>query len=146
MPLLPSTIAGTTAQPDETSAEIEPATVEKVQQPAAPVKPYVPPILFPQCLRKNKVDAQFLKFLDIFKKLQKNIPFADALEQMPSYAKFMKDIISKKRKLGKHEIVKLSEECSAILQRKLPPKLKDPGILLYLALLEPLTLKKLYVI
>ncbi|XP_034197726.1 uncharacterized protein LOC117613201 [Prunus dulcis] len=46
---------------------------------------------------------------------------------MRSYAKFMKDIISKKRKLGEHEIVKLSEECSAILQRKLPPKLKDPG-------------------
>ncbi|XP_020424519.1 uncharacterized protein LOC109950362 [Prunus persica] len=46
---------------------------------------------------------------------------------MPSYAKFMKDIISKKRKLGEHEIVKLSEECSAILQRKLPHKLKDPG-------------------
>ncbi|XP_008227222.1 PREDICTED: uncharacterized protein LOC103326759 [Prunus mume] len=56
-----------------------------------------------------------------------NIPFADALEQMPSYAKFMKDFISKKRKLGEYEIVKLSEECSAILQRKLPPNLKDPG-------------------
>ncbi|CAL9024599.1 unnamed protein product, partial [Prunus brigantina] len=45
---------------------------------------------------------------------------------MPSYAKFMKDIISTKRKLDEHEIVKLFEECNAILQRKLPPKLKDP--------------------
>ncbi|KAI5339299.1 hypothetical protein L3X38_018571 [Prunus dulcis] len=122
-----SITAGTAAQLDEISPKIEPATVEKLSQPAALVKPYVPPIPFPQRLRKNKVDAQFSKFLDIFKKLQINIPFADALEQMPSYAKFMKDIISKKRKLGEHEIVKLSEECSAILQRKLPPKLKDPG-------------------
>ncbi|XP_073225622.1 uncharacterized protein [Cicer arietinum] len=65
-------------------------------------------------------------FLDVFKKLHINIPFAEALEQMPTYAKFMKDIMSKKRKIG-GEIVMLTEECSAILQRKLPPKLKDPG-------------------
>ncbi|XP_034203729.1 uncharacterized protein LOC117618238 [Prunus dulcis] len=127
VPSSSSITAGTAAQLDEISPEIEHAIVEKLSQPAALVKPYVPPIPFPQRLRKNKVDAQFSKFLDIFKKLQINIPFADALEQMPSYAKFMKDIISKKRKLGEHEIVKLSEECSAILQRKLPPKLKDLG-------------------
>ncbi|XP_062110579.1 uncharacterized protein LOC133822317 [Humulus lupulus] len=46
---------------------------------------------------------------------------------MPSYAKFMKDILSKKRKLGDFEIVALTKECIAILQKKLPPKLKDPG-------------------
>ena len=46
---------------------------------------------------------------------------------MPSYVKFMKDILSKKRRLSDFEIVNLTEECSAILQRKLPQKLKDPG-------------------
>ena len=46
---------------------------------------------------------------------------------MPNYVKFLKDIISKKRRLEEFEIVKLSEECSAILQKKLPKKLKDPG-------------------
>ena len=46
---------------------------------------------------------------------------------MPSYVKFMKDILSKKRKLGDYETVALSEECSAVLQKKLPPKLRDPG-------------------
>ena len=46
---------------------------------------------------------------------------------MPTYVKFMKDILSKKRRLGEFEIVALIEECSAILQNKLPPKLKDPG-------------------
>ncbi|XP_030958794.1 uncharacterized protein LOC115980710 [Quercus lobata] len=50
-----------------------------------------------------------------------------ALEQMPNYAKFLKDIISKKRRLEEFETVKLSEECSVILQKKLPQKLKDPG-------------------
>ncbi|XP_058006774.1 uncharacterized protein LOC131182141 [Hevea brasiliensis] len=46
---------------------------------------------------------------------------------MPSYAKFLKDILSKKRRLEDYETVALPEECSAILQNKLPPKLKDPG-------------------
>ena len=73
------------------------------------------------------MDNQFSKFIEIFKKLHINIPFAEALEQMPGYMKFMKDILSKKRKLGDYETVALSEECSAILQKKLPPKLKDPG-------------------
>ena len=73
------------------------------------------------------MDKQFGRFMDIFKKLHINIPFAEALEQMPGYVKFMKDILSKKRKLGDYETVTTSEECSAILQKKLPPKLKDPS-------------------
>ena len=63
--------------------------------------------------------------MEIFKKLHINIPFAESLEQMPGYVKFMKDILGKKRKPGDYETVALSEECSAILQKKLPPKLKD---------------------
>ena len=81
-----------------------------------------------QRLKKNKLDNQFGKFMEIFKKLHINIPFVDALEQMPSYVKFMKDILASKRKLRDYETVALFEECSAILQRKLPPKLKDLGI------------------
>ncbi|KAL0438800.1 UNVERIFIED_CONTAM: Retrovirus-related Pol polyprotein from transposon [Sesamum latifolium] len=46
---------------------------------------------------------------------------------MSSYAKFLKEVISNKRKWENGETVKLNEECSAILQNKLPPKLKDPG-------------------
>ena len=45
---------------------------------------------YPQRLKKHKLDKQFSKFMDVFKKLYINIPFADALEQMPSYVKFMK--------------------------------------------------------
>ena len=64
--------------------------------------------------------------MEVFKKLHINISFADALEQMPNYAKFMKDILSKKRRPSNFKTVNLIEECSAILQRKLPQKLKDP--------------------
>ena len=74
-----------------------------------------------------KLDKQFTKFMDVFKKLHINIPFADTLEQMPSYVKFMKDILSKKRRLSYFETMNFTEECSAIFQRKLPQKLKDPS-------------------
>ncbi|XP_062114361.1 uncharacterized protein LOC133825439 [Humulus lupulus] len=46
---------------------------------------------------------------------------------MPSYVKFMKEILSNKRKMGDYETVALTEECSAILQRKFPQNLRDPG-------------------
>ncbi|KAI3445323.1 hypothetical protein Pfo_001988 [Paulownia fortunei] len=85
------------------------------------------PIPFPQRFQKKKIDSQFAKFLEIFKNIHINIPFADALEQMPNYAKFMKDVMSRKRRLVEFETVNLTEECSAILQKKLPQKLKDPG-------------------
>ncbi|KAF5451909.1 hypothetical protein F2P56_026965 [Juglans regia] len=85
------------------------------------------PIPFPQRLKKNKIDNQFSKFLSIFKQLHINIPLIEALERMPKYAKFLKDILSNKQKLEEHMIVMLTEESSTILQKKLPPKLKDPG-------------------
>ena len=46
---------------------------------------------------------------------------------MLNYVKFMKDILSKKRRLSDFETVNLTEECSVILQRKLPQKHKDPS-------------------
>ncbi|MGI4673514.1 hypothetical protein ACR2XN_29025, partial [Klebsiella pneumoniae] len=80
---------------------------------------------YPKRLQKQKLDKQFAKFLEVFKKLHINIPFAEALEQMSSYAKFMKGILSRKLKLEELETVALTEECSAVLQQKFHPKLKD---------------------
>ncbi|XP_065633460.1 uncharacterized protein LOC136069159 [Quercus suber] len=59
-------------------------------------------------------DNQFSKFLSIFKQLHINIPLIEALEKMPKYTKFLKDIISKKRKLEEHETVILTEERASI--------------------------------
>ena len=96
----------------------KPSTSQDVQPtPNVKYKPYIP---YPQRLNKKKLDNQFDKFLDIFKKLHINIPFAEMLEQMPKYVKFMKEILSKKRRLGDYESVMLNEECSAVLQRKFP--------------------------
>jgi len=46
---------------------------------------------------------------------------------MPLYAKILKNILSKKRKIEDNETIALTRECSAVIQKKLPPKLKDPG-------------------
>ncbi|KAA3463087.1 Retrovirus-related Pol polyprotein from transposon opus [Gossypium australe] len=51
----------------------------------------------------------------------------EALEQMSSNVKFMKDILSKKRHIGEYKTMALTEEFSVILHHKLPPKLKDPS-------------------
>ncbi|XP_063946016.1 uncharacterized protein LOC135151483 [Daucus carota subsp. sativus] len=106
------------------------------------VKQVYPPPPFPKRLQKHKLDKQFAKFLEVFKKLQINIPFAEALEQMPSYAKFMKGILSRKLKLEELETVALTEECSAVLQQKLPPKLKDPGSFTIPCTIGPLSFDK----
>ena len=82
------------------------------------MKAYQPSIPFPQRLKQSKMDGQYEKFLNMFKKLEINIPFAEALAQMPHYAKFMKDIINKKRKLDENGVVNLSATCSAIIQKK----------------------------
>ncbi|XP_073526341.1 uncharacterized protein [Phyllobates terribilis] len=46
---------------------------------------------------------------------------------MPTYVKFLKEILSNKRSLDDYHTVALSQECSALIQNKLPPKLEDPG-------------------
>ncbi|KAJ9177101.1 hypothetical protein P3X46_012353 [Hevea brasiliensis] len=87
----------------------------------------MPRLPFPQRFQKAKLDKQFGKFLEVLKSLHVTIPFTDALAQIPSYAKFLKEILSNKKKLEEFETIALIEESSAILQNKLPPKLKDPG-------------------
>ena len=75
-------------------------------------------------MQKAKLEEKFYKFLK-FKKIKINIPFFEALTQMPHYAKFMKDISSRKGKYSKG-VVNLIATCSAVIQRTLPIKMQDP--------------------
>ena len=63
----------------------------------------------------------------MFKKIEINIPFLEALTQMPQYAKFMKGILSKKRKIIEEGIVSLTATWSAVIQKTIPKKMQDPG-------------------
>ena len=82
---------------------------------------------FPQRLQKVKREEQFSRFLDIFKKIEINIPFAEVINQTCNYAKFMKEILNKKRKIAEEGIVNFTATCSTIIKQKLPAKRKDPG-------------------
>ncbi|CAL8993223.1 unnamed protein product, partial [Prunus brigantina] len=81
---------------------------------------------FPSRLSNSKKDQGLDEIMEIFRKVQINIPLLNAIAQIPKYAKFLKDLCTNKRRFKEHEQVALSEEVSAVLQRKLPPKLKDP--------------------
>ena len=61
------------------------------------------------------MEEQFSRFLDVFKKIEINIPFAEALTQMPNYAKFLKDILSKKRNFVEKGVVNLTATCSVVI-------------------------------
>ncbi|GJW41880.1 reverse transcriptase domain-containing protein [Tanacetum coccineum] len=63
----------------------------------------------------------------MFKKLQFNISFAEALAQMPKYAKMLKDLLNNKDKLLELANTPLNEHCLAVLLKTLPKKHGDPG-------------------
>ena len=79
------------------------------------VKANNPQVPFPQRLKKAKLEEQFSRFLNMFKKIDINIPFSEALTQMPHYAKFMKDIFSRKSKIAEEGVVSLKITCSAAI-------------------------------
>ncbi|XP_050156648.1 uncharacterized protein LOC126630561 isoform X2 [Malus sylvestris] len=85
------------------------------------------PIPFPRRFMKSKKEQTDKEILDTFRKVQVNLPLLDAIKQVPKYAKFLKELCTNKRRFNDQETVALSEEASAVLQRKLPPKLKDAG-------------------
>ena len=56
-----------------------------------------------------------------------NIPLLDMIKQVPTYAKFLKDMFTVKKGLGIEKRAFLTEQVSAIIQSKTPVKYKDPG-------------------
>ncbi|XP_071918865.1 uncharacterized protein [Coffea arabica] len=92
--------------------------------PSIPIKSDLAP--FPCRLEKTKGAEKEKEILDVFRKVQVNIPLLDAIKQIPKYTKFLKDLCVNKRKLRGDERVMVGENVSAVLQRKLPPKCGDP--------------------
>ena len=85
-----------------------------------------PPPPFPQRLKKKADDTRFSKFMTMLKQLTINVPLVEALEQMLGYAKFMKDLLTKKR-AASYELADNFHHCSAIAMRSLVQKKADPG-------------------
>ncbi|GKC42956.1 reverse transcriptase domain-containing protein [Tanacetum coccineum] len=117
---------------DSDDEDDEPTPQPKTQNPK-PVKetplpkPYKPKIPYPQRLRKEKMETQYGKFLDMIRAVRINVPLIDVLAGMPNYGKFLKELISNKHKIEQISAAFLSDESSATIQNKVPPKLGDPG-------------------
>ncbi|TQD74247.1 hypothetical protein C1H46_040222 [Malus baccata] len=82
---------------------------------------------FPGRFRQSKKEEAEKDILETFRKVQVNMPLLDAIKQVPRYAKFLKELCTTRRRMSNKEVVQVSENVSAVLQRKLPPKCKDPG-------------------
>ncbi|CAN6720979.1 unnamed protein product [Malus baccata var. baccata] len=82
---------------------------------------------FPNRFKQTKKEEAEKDILETFRKVQVNIPLLDAIKQVPRYTKFLKELCTTRKRISTKEVVKVGENVSAILQRKLPPKCKDPG-------------------
>ncbi|XP_060177803.1 uncharacterized protein LOC132607738 [Lycium barbarum] len=110
--------------PEINDASESKEAAEEVPRASPPVMRPPPP--FPQRLAKKAEDGKFLKFIERLKDLSINIPLVEALEQMPGYAKFMKDLVTKRRSPG-IETLGGTHHCSAIVTKALVHKKEDPG-------------------
>nr|GEZ22575.1 hypothetical protein [Tanacetum cinerariifolium]GEZ25657.1 hypothetical protein [Tanacetum cinerariifolium] len=82
--------------------------------------------------QQEKDEIQIQKFWHMFKQLHLNITLAEALVLMPKYQKTLKALLSNKEKLQELANTPLNENCSAVILKKLPEKLRDPGKFLIL--------------
>ncbi|CAN6711497.1 unnamed protein product [Malus baccata var. baccata] len=88
----------------------------------------IPPNLpFPSRFLQAKNEEEEKNVLETFRKVHVNIPLLDAIKQIPKYAKFFRKLCTTRKRIREKEVVHVSENASALLQRKLPPKCKDPG-------------------
>ncbi|PHT36653.1 RING-H2 finger protein ATL46 [Capsicum baccatum] len=121
--------ATTPAVKDATSITVQPEKVERRKQEEKKtverILPYPPPP-FPQRLKKVADDTKFSKFMTMLKQLTINVPLVEAHEQMPGYAKFMKDLLTKKQ-AASYDLADNVHHCSAIATRSLVQKKADPG-------------------
>ncbi|GKD55465.1 hypothetical protein Tco_1288852, partial [Tanacetum coccineum] len=97
---------------------------EKAAHPL--VKPQQSSIPFPNRVRKEKEEALQRNFLENLKQLDINIPFIEALLQIPKYAKYLKSLLTNKSRLEEACTETMNERCSAVLLNELPSKEKDP--------------------
>ncbi|GJW05628.1 reverse transcriptase domain-containing protein [Tanacetum coccineum] len=128
-------------EPEATKDKVQTTSIAHVQPPIVQVpilepdvapkpnpKPSIPyPLRLNDQKLREKNNNQMLKFLEIFQKLHFNISFADALLHIPKFASTFKSLLSNKEKLFELANTPLNENCSAVLLKKLPEKLRDPG-------------------
>ena len=113
-------------KPTEENREVKKAEPDEVvaKEPAA--KNCTPPP-FSQALKAKKKAINQAEILEVLRKVKVNISLLDMIKQVPTYAKFLKDLCTLKRGLNVDKKAFLTEQVSAIIQCKTPVKYKDRG-------------------
>nr|GEX53771.1 reverse transcriptase domain-containing protein [Tanacetum cinerariifolium] len=131
-------------EPTEATKDTELPSTEDIQSPSVQEKENEPiekpSIVFPKAkanlpypsrLAKEKLrekdDILAAKFMEIFRDLHFELSFADTLVHMPKFASMFKKLLNNKNKLIELTKTSLNENCSAVVLKKLPEKLGDPG-------------------
>ncbi|CAM8880301.1 unnamed protein product [Rhodiola kirilowii] len=82
---------------------------------------------FPVPGRVQKQHVMDKEVLELFSKVEINIPLLEAIKQIPRYAKFLKELCTNRRRNAGNDQELMSKNVSAVIQRKVPPKCGDPG-------------------
>nr|GFA43798.1 reverse transcriptase domain-containing protein [Tanacetum cinerariifolium] len=133
----------TTDTEPQNSDDIHPPTVQaevQVDKPAEEPSVVIPKakanLPYPSRLQKEKLrkkdDIFAAKFMEIFRDLHFELSFADALIHMPKFSPMFKKLLNNKDKLIELTKTPLNENCLAVVLKKLPEKLGDPGRFLIL--------------
>ena len=115
----------TVPTPTKTAPTVVDSPEEEQSAKRKEVKLSVPPS-FPQALRKKKNSVNQNEILEVLRQVKVNIPLLDMIKQVPTYAKFLKDICTVKKGLNVNKKAFLIEQVSAIIECKTPVKYKDP--------------------
>ncbi|XP_010451685.1 PREDICTED: uncharacterized protein LOC104733843 [Camelina sativa] len=101
-------------------------TIPEEKQPSGPQQPYAPRLPFPTC-RKSKIqERKYEKLKSVVGELQVRLPFIEAVRMVPAHKKYMEEILTDKLSLEKG-VMYLTQECSSMLQNRMPKKCGDPG-------------------
>ena len=83
---------------------------------------HIPHAPYPHRLRAPKKVNNHSEIYELFKQVKLNIPLLDAIKKIPSYAKFLKDLCTVKRKLGVNKEAFMTEQSTSLIRNNLPQK------------------------
>ena len=115
----------------EVSGEVEDNAGKDTEVPTKVTPMTRPPPPFPQRLVKKIEDGKYWHFITMLKQLSINVPLVEDLEQLPGYANFNKDLVTKKRSVTFEDDDRM-QHCSAIAKRSLVQKKEDRVCSLFL--------------
>ena len=97
------------------------------EEPEQDKATHIPPSSYPHRLKVPKKVNNHFEIYELFKQVKLNIPLLDAIKKIPSYAKFLKDLCTVKRKLGVNKEAFMTEQSTSLVRNNLPLKYEDPG-------------------